>query len=94
MNDFTIPPNTLISYSRNKHGDPVGVLVSKKIGDNGEFTIGYSQCRKGDKFSKNMGLRIALGRCEHFDADYFNSMPHNLRKMFPAFVQRCEKYYK
>jgi hypothetical protein len=94
---MNIPPYTLITYNRNKNGDPVGVLVAKKQDGDGSFTIGYSQCRKGDTFSKKMGLNIALGRCERFDAKYFNnidSMPHTLRKMLPDFIRRCERYYK
>lgn len=95
MNDINIPQNTLISYSRDKKGKPHGVLVSVKTGDRGGFNIGYSQCRKGDTFSKSMGLKIALGRAD-FDATFnsLNHMPHNLRKMLPSFIQRCEKYYK
>lgn len=94
MNDVTIPPYTLISYSRKKNGDPVGVLVAKKIGKNGDFTIGYAQCRKGDKFSKKMGLKIALGRCETGSVGGLDNMPHNLRRHLTSFVQRCEKYYQ
>jgi hypothetical protein len=95
MNDVNIPANTLISYSRNRKGDPRGVLVAIKSGTHGDFNIGYAQCRKGDKFSKKMGLKIALGRAE-FDTSFssLNHIPHNLRKMLPSFIQRCEKYYK
>jgi len=95
MNNFTIPENTLISYSRDKKGNPRGLLVATKIGSNGNFNIGYAQCRKTDKFSKKMGLNIALGRAE-FDTSVhsLDNMPHNLRKMLPSFIQRCERYYK
>jgi hypothetical protein len=89
-----IPAYTLVTYKRNKNGDPVGVLVAKKNQGDGSFTIGYSQCRKGDKFNKKMGLNIALGRCDNFDVKYFNSMPHSLRKILPDFIKRCERYYK
>jgi hypothetical protein len=92
---MNIPPFTLISYNRNKKGDPIGLLVAKKQDNNGSFTIGYAQCRKSDKFDKKMGLNIALGRA-NFDTNLhsLDNMPHNLRKMLPAFIQRCEKYYK
>ena len=96
MNDLNIPQNTLISYSRDKKGNPHGVLVAVKADDRrGDFNIGYSQCRKGDTFSKNMALKIALGRAE-FDTSFesLQHMPHNLRKMLPSFIQRCERYYK
>lgn len=93
--NITIPKHTLISYSRTKHGDPHGVIVAVPRGHSGDFNIGYAQCRKGDKFSKKMGLNIALGRAE-FDTDFhsLDNMPHNLRKMLPVFIKRCQKYYK
>jgi len=94
MNDITVPAYTLISYARNKKGDPIGVLVAKRRGNNGDFTIGYSQCRKGDKFSKKLGLKIALGRCENGSYEVLDRMPHNLRRNLSSFIQRCEKYYK
>jgi hypothetical protein len=94
MNAVDIPQYTLITYSRDKNNTPRGVLVAVKTGDNGEFNIGYAQCRKGDRFSKKLGLKIAIGRAY---TDVFNSIdgiPHHLRKMLPRFIQRCEKYYK
>jgi hypothetical protein len=95
VNEFSVPANTLISYSRDKKGNPHGVLVAIKRGDKGGFNIGYAQCRKGDKFSKNMGLKIAVGRAS-FDPAFnlFDNLPHSLRQMLPEFVKRCEKYYK
>jgi hypothetical protein len=104
MNSVVVPSSTLISYSRDKKGNPRGVLVAVKIGDRGDFNIGYAQCRKEDKFSKNVGLKIALGRANpvvtfsRLEEDgrrrCLKHMPHNLRKMLPSFIQRCEKYYK
>lgn len=93
-NEFTIPQYTLITYLRDKKRNPIGVLVAVKTSNNGEFNIGYAMCRKGDRFCKKMGLKIALGRCEHFDAPYLETMPYNLKKMMPRFMQRCAKYYK
>lgn len=94
MNDVNIPENTLISYYRDKHGNPRGVLVAVKKDRHGNFNVGYAQCRKSDKFSKKMGLKIALGRSYYEHMDALDNMPHNLRKMLPAFIKRCEKYYQ
>jgi hypothetical protein len=87
-----IPKYTLISYIRDKNGEPRGVLVATKLGDSG-FNIGYSFCSKYDRFSKKLGLRIALGRASYV-TDIVETMPRELRKMLPKFIQRCEKYYK
>jgi hypothetical protein len=93
MMDITIPKHTLISYSRNKCGDPIGVIVAVPVGDNGYYSIGYSQCRKTDKFSKKMGLDIALGRV--MTKNYvIEDMPTSIRKIFPNFIKRCQKYYR
>ena len=94
MNSVVVPSSTLISYNRDKKGNPRGVLVAVKIGDRGDFNIGYAQCRKEDKFSKNMGLKIALGRATFDTYRSLNNIPHNIRKMLPSFIKRCERYYK
>jgi hypothetical protein len=76
-------------------GEPKGVIVAIPRGNGGDFNIGYAQCRKTDKFSKKMGLNIAIGRAE-FDGDLhsLDNIPHGLRKMLPVFIKRCQKYYK
>jgi hypothetical protein len=95
MIDVNIPKYTLISYSRDKNGEPKGVLVAVPTQHKGDFSIGYAQCRKDDRFSKKMGLKIALGRAVFQPSHYsFDNMPHNLRKMLPSFIKRCEKYYQ
>ena len=94
MIDLNIPKYSLITYYRDKRGEPKGVLVAVPTQHKGDFSIGYAQCRKGDKFSKKMGLKIALGRAVFQPShSFFDTMPHNLRKMMPAFVRRCERYY-
>lgn len=90
----TTPPYTLISYSRDKNRNPTGVLVAIKTGGNGEFNIGYAQCRKNDKFHKKMGLEIATGRAEINNYKDWDKVPVNISKMLPKFIKRCEKYYK
>lgn len=104
MKDYTIPKHTVIQYIRNKKSVPCGVVVAIKS-DNG-FRIGYSLCSKKDRFSKDMALKIALGRVEMSDDSDFvfatcsgfmgesTRIPHSVRKMLPAFTDRCKKYYK
>jgi hypothetical protein len=92
-----IPKYTLISYSRDKKRNPTGVLVAIKTGNNGEFNLGYAQCCKDDRFNKKMGIKIAIGRAEisNFNDWFFShKVPFTIRKMLPAFIKRCEKYYK
>ena len=79
MKDYYIPKHTVIQYVRDKKGIPYGVVVAIKS-ENG-FDIGYSLCRKNDRFSKDMALKIAIGRAELSVGD----LPHSVRHMLPAF---------
>jgi hypothetical protein len=90
MTYVIIPKHTVIQYIRYKNGNPRGVLVAVKI--HSGFACGYSLCNKKDRFNKNMALKIALGRADVIDIQS-DIPPHEVRKMMPAFLKRCEKYY-
>jgi hypothetical protein len=92
MENVTIPQHSVIQYIRSKNNLPSGVLVAIKS-ENG-FRIGYSLCNKKDRFNKSMALKIAMGRAEFGMTYPTTSTPHPVRKMFPAFLDRCKKYYK
>ena len=94
MIDLNIPAFSLVSYYRDKKNNPHGVLLAIPSKSDGGFNIGFAQCRKTDKFSKKMGLKIALGRAKYETIEGWINAPHNLRKMLPKFIKRCEKYYK
>lgn len=93
MKDFNIPKHTVIQYVRDKNGDPRGVLVAVKLPNPIGYRIGYSLCNKKDRFSKDMALKIAIGRASDLDGTY-SSIPNPVAKMIPAFTDRCKKYYK
>lgn len=94
MEDVVIPKHTVIQYVRDKNGNPRGVLVAVKTSKG--FSCGYSLCNKKDRFSKNMALKIAIGRAELVMAPHEirNMVPHEIRKMVPTFTERCKRYYK
>lgn len=52
--------NTLISYIRNNKGEPKGVVVAVREGD--EVFYGYSLCSPKDKWNKKQGVKIATAR--------------------------------
>jgi hypothetical protein len=102
-----IPQHSVIQYVRNKKNIPLGVLVAIKTPEG--FRIGYSLCNKKDRFNKNMALKIAIGRAgfgfelgsHHVRGESYPTCfddggyaPHPVRKMIPAFYDRCMKYYK
>lgn len=104
VDDVTIPKFTVIQYVRNKKRIPHGVIVAIKT--NGGFRLGYSLCNKKDSFNKKRALRIALGRAEMCDSNTVGfaqmegsmgdatRVPHSVRRMMPAFTDRCKRYYK
>jgi hypothetical protein len=84
-----IPKHSIISYVRNRKGNPVGILVASK--HKKSFKVGYSLCCKKDRFSREMGLKIAFGRSE---AGSDEAVPHIIRRALPEFAERCRRYYK
>ena len=99
--EVDIPKHTIIQYVRDRKNTPHGVIVALKAED-GSFRVGYSLCNKKDRFNKQMALKIAMGRADlsscHTWRLYPESlafvMPHPVKKMIPAFLDRCKKYYK
>jgi hypothetical protein len=96
MNDVKIPKFTVIQYVRNKKRIPYGVLVAIKDSNSSHgYRFGYSLCKKVDRFSKKMALKVALGRSE---VDWNNLglkvLPHDINRMSTAFFDRCRRYYK
>lgn len=85
------PTHSVVQYVRNKK-KPHGALVAIKTSDG--FRIGYSLCRKGDRFKKKMAVQIAIGRATHSHAEASQDLPREIKKMMPLFAERCRKYYK
>ena len=97
---MTIPKNTVIKYLRDNKGNPRGVIVAVRL-PSGEVSVHYSYCNKKDKFTKDMALKIALGRAyassplpltDMNDLD-FSKIPHQVNREISAFNQRVQKYY-
>lgn len=88
-----IPEKSVIQYVRNKKRRPMGVLVALKDSNSPEgFRIGYSLCNKKDRFSKHMGLVVAIGRADVAVTEY--GLPRDIAGLLPEFKARCRKYYK
>lgn len=93
MKKTPMSKNILVSYIRDKKNNLRGVLVAAKRREDGSVSINYSYCRKCDKFSKEIGLKIAMGRAL---IDYENNIvcPREVYKMLDRFKARAEKYFK
>jgi hypothetical protein len=84
--------NVLVQFVRNHKGVPHGVLAAVKRED-GEIHINYSLCNKLDKFSKELGKQIAVGRAMRNNNDE-QHLPRSLYSVMDKFRQRVCKYYK
>lgn len=87
-----IPQHTLIHYVRDNKGIPRGVMVAVKHEDG--VCIGWSYCRKTDRFTKDMGLQIAIGRASLGLSGGSAAVPHKIAKQLDKFLSRANKYYK
>lgn len=95
-----IPKYTVIKYLRDKNGNPRGCLVAVKLPEGRPGTesqpisVHYSYCRKEDKFTKNMALKIAINRAYMNTGSTFTEIPRQVRKEIDAFNRRVEKYFR
>jgi hypothetical protein len=80
-------------YIRNKNGQPIGCLVAEKQGD--KYAIGFSKCRKGDKFDKKFGTEVAQRRANmllHHDRYY--EIPHSIADAYQKMSERAARLFK
>jgi hypothetical protein len=83
--------NQLRKYIRDKNHKPIGIVIAEKIG--GEIHWGWSLCnfKKGDRFNREHGIKIAEGRILHgTNAE----MPIAVRECMNLFIPRARKYFK
>lgn len=86
----------LVKYLRNENRIPYGCVVAV-----GPGMVGYSVCNPKDKFNKELGRQIAIGRANHDLTDYLsirNRVPHSLIPVVLDEVvemdKRSVKYFK
>lgn len=69
---------TVYEYIRRPNRQPIGVLCAVLV--DGEVQVGWSLCRKGDRFSKELGRRIARGRAVSGSVDVKGTKGQFLRE--------------
>ena len=81
-------------YTRDKNGNRNGCLIA--ISDGESFAIGYSKCRKGDKFDKNLGTKIALARAEKILSQQIDAIeiPFSMSEDFDKMSERAVRFFK
>ena len=88
----------LVKYVKNKKGEKIGVLVA--VAKN---RVGWAACNKLDKFNKELGLSIAMGRAHNpnfnYDSDNKQMSGNDVIPMFifdemDDMYERSVKYFK
>lgn len=70
----------------------VGVIAA--FLEDGKVKIGWSKCRKGDKYSKAIAYTIAHGRAIALFEDKAVEVPGSMYEDFVLFVARCVTYFR
>jgi hypothetical protein len=87
--------NKLVQYVREPRGSRRGQLRGVVVAIPNEKTkwlVGWSYCRTTlDSFDREMGLKIALGRCY---SPTKAAMPNDVKPVYKHMVKRAEKYYQ
>lgn len=83
--------NRLMQFVRDNHGDPRGIVVAQSIDD--KIHIGWSFVNKksGDKFNKERGLQIAIGRIEK---NTNSVIPRDVNVVVDIIANRSRAYFK
>jgi len=75
----------------------VGVLYAGGAQEGGSYHIGWSKTNTllGDKFDKNIGIKMAIGRSKaNIQKILPDSIPLSIRRNVKRFEKRCQRYYK
>ena len=85
--------NILHTYVRDRKNNPIGVVVAVKL-DN-KIHCGWSLTKRtsGDKFNRETGLSIALGRAVVTNG-FDQTVPQTVKKTFTDIVVRAGRYFK
>lgn len=86
--------NTLHCYVRDRKNNPIGVVVAIKIGDKYHCGWSLTKIKSGDKFDKETGMSMALGRAVAGNLPKNATIPHAIVKPFKKMFVRANKYFK
>lgn len=84
--------NELVTYIRKSRNNrtPVGVVVAQ-CPDGENIYFGWSRCRKGDTFNRQLGLKIARNR---LGRQGVSSVPQDITKGMFDMDQRAKRYFR
>jgi hypothetical protein len=85
--------NSLFQFVRDRKGHPRGVVVATLIDNQVRYGWSYTNTKAGDRFNKQLGIHIALGRIDNGWGANVN-IPHSVVKVLNRMANRVEGYYK
>lgn len=80
--------NPLIQYIKDSKQKRIGVMYAYK--DDKNIKIGWSKCNKLDRFNRERGLEIAIGRAVEGSEV---AQPRAVRKQLQEFTDRAHRYF-
>jgi len=84
---------TLKQMVRDRDGQPRGYVIATVINDSVRVGWSYTNTKLGDRFDKQKGFAIALGRAENGWGKNVR-VPHNVCKSLDVMAKRAGRYYK
>ena len=88
------PPKTLIKYLRKENGQPYGCVVAVDFGSvalGRKFKLGWSKCRKGDKFNKEQAVSMAKDKAQY---GWDGATPRDVCGELTLMHKRALRYFK
>jgi hypothetical protein len=82
--------NILYKFTKDKKGNPVGVVCAYKI-NSSNFSLGWAKVKKGDKFNKQFGLKIAKDRAT---MGSITTIPSSLQGDYQEINERAIRYFR
>ena len=84
------PQSIIFEYIKKKN-KIVGLLMGWRVGN--KVGLGYSLCNRLDEFSWEKAVYICYSRM-FAKSEYYDNMPHSIKRQENKFMERCEKYFK
>jgi len=85
--------NSLFQFVRDRKGQPRGVVVATVVNNEIRYGWSYTNTKAGDRFNKQRGIHIALGRIDN-GWGHNVVIPYNVTKVLNRMANRAEAYYK
>lgn len=84
-----IPSGVIAKYARDKHGNPIGLVVAKRVGEG--VGVGWAFKHKDDKYDRNRAWLTALGRAV---SSTNSKLPAKLEPIYQEIRERAVRYFR